>query len=168
VSWSPDGERLLVVGHPPNPNGVSGPENWDIYTARTDGTELTQLTQTEEWEHLATWSPDGTQILFTRSTDSSDDADYPSDVWVMNADGSEARALTDWRGFDAFPVWSPDGRWIAFASDRDASPEEQAAFRRGDAISGISVFAMRTDGTDVRRVVTARQDEALIPGSWRT
>jgi Tol biopolymer transport system component len=167
VSWSPDGERLLVVGHPPNEEGIAGPEGWDIYTANTDGTDLTQVTHTDEWEHLATWSPDGTQILFTRSTGSSDDADYPSDVWVMNADGSEARALTEWRGFDAFPVWSPDGRWIAFASDREASTEEQAAFRRGDAISGVSLFVMRPDGTDVRRILTAGQDEALIAGSWR-
>src|SRR4051794_26518024 len=168
VSWSPDGEHLLVVGHPPNEDGIGGPEGWDIYTVRADGTELTQLTQTQEWEQLPTWSADGTKILFTRSIDSSDDADYRSDVWVMNADGTGAHAVTHWRGFDAFPVWSPDGRWIAFASDRDASPDEQTAFRLGDAISGISVFVMRSDGTDVRRVLTAGEGEALLPGSWRT
>ena len=168
VAWSPDGDRLLLVGHPAAESDTSGPDGWDVYSVGLDGTDLVQLTMTQEWEHLATWSPDGRSIVYTRSTESSDDADYPSDVWVMSADGSDPHALTDWRGFDAWPVWSPDGEWIAFASDRDATDEEQAAFRRGDAFAGVSIFVMRADGTDVRRIVTADQGQVLLPGSWRS
>jgi Tol biopolymer transport system component len=166
VSWSPDGTRLLLVGNPANPDNIAGPTDWDIYSVRLDGTDMVQLTRSQGWEHLASWAPDGRSILFTRSTETSDDADYPSDVWVMNADGSNAHPLTDWHGFDGWPVWSSDGDWIAFASDRDASQQEQEAFERGDAFSGVSIFLMRPDGTEVRRIVAAGQGETLLPSSW--
>ncbi len=166
VSWSPDGTRLLVVGHPSSPDNVGGPEGWDAYTVAVDGSNLQPLTATTAFEHAASWSPDGTQILFTRSDDS-DDADYDQDIWVMDADGSNERRLTDWRGFDAFPAWSPDGLWIVFASDRDATPEQQRGFRNGDTAEGISLYVMRADGTEVRRAVTAGEGEALLPASWR-
>lgn len=167
ASWSPDGERLLLVGHPVSEDNIAGPGGWDVYSVRLDGTDLVQLTRTQEWEHLATWSPDGSSIVYTVSTDTSDDADYPSDVWLMDADGSNARRLTEWSGFDAWPVWSPDGAWVVFASDRDASPEEQAAFRDGEGFSGVSIFAMRADGTEVHRIVAAAEGEVLLPSGWR-
>lgn len=166
VSWSPDGSHLVVVGHPRSSDNVAGPDGWDIYTLAANGSDLRHVTQTQAFEHAASWSRDGSRILFTKS-DYSDDADYDQDLWVMDADGSNERQLTDWRGFDAFPSWSPDGEWIVFASDRDASPEEQAAFRTGDSFAGVSLYAMRADGTDVRRVVTAGDGEVLLPGSWR-
>lgn len=166
VSWSPDGTRLLITGHPASEDGIAGPEDFDIYSLAIDGSDVEQLTRTTEYEHFATWSPDGTQILFARSPEY-DDADYPSDVWVMDADGSDTRKLTGWRGFDSFPAWSPDGLHIAFASDRDATPEEQAAFENGDAFSGVSLFVMRTDSTGVQRLLTAEQGQVLLPGTWK-
>lgn len=165
VSWSPGGERLLVTGHPASEEGIGGAKDFDIYSLRTDGTELVQLTHTLEFEHFASWSPDGSRILFARSPEY-DDADYPSDVWVMNADGSGERRLTDWPGFDSFPVWSPDGSWIAFASDRDATEEQQAAFRKGEAFSGISLYIMRSDGSRAERLLATGEDDTLLPSSW--
>ena len=82
----------------------------------------------------------------------------------MNADGSDVRRLTDWEGLDLFPVWSPDGRWIAFASDRDATPAQQESNRSGDVIfSGLSLYVMRPDGSDVTRVL---ESDAALPVSW--
>jgi Tol biopolymer transport system component len=166
VAWSPDGEQLLLAGHPESENPVAGPDGWDLYTVRIDGTDLVQLTRSVAFEHFAAWSPDGSRIVFARSPNS-DDADYPSDLWTINADGSDERRLTEWRGFDSFPAWSPDGSYIAFASDRDATPEERGAFENGDAISGISLFVMRADGSGVRRLLMAEDGEALLPGSWK-
>jgi len=165
ASWAPDGSRIAMVGHPATRDNVMGPEDWDIYTVGIDGSDLTQLTRTEGWEHGVSYSPDGSTILFTRSPNY-DDADYDQDVWVMDADGSNERKLTDWKGFDGFPAWSSDGEWIVFASDRDASAEQQEAFRRGDAFAAISLFIMRADGSDIRRIATADVDQVLIPGSW--
>jgi Tol biopolymer transport system component len=167
VSWSPDGTHLVVVGHPPSPDNVAGPDGWDIYTVAVDGSNVRQLTETKAFEHAASWSPDGSEILFTRS-DYVDDADYDQDIWVMNANGSNEHRLTDWKGFDAFPVWSPDGRWIVFASDRDATPAQQTGFRTGTSFDGVSLDVMRADGSDVYRIIAPGEGETLLPGSWRS
>lgn len=72
----------------------------------------------------------------------------------MDADGSDVQRLTEHAGFDVLPVWSPDGAWIAFASDRGESPA-----------AGASIFIMRTDGSQVRRLVRAGADSGY-PTSW--
>jgi Tol biopolymer transport system component len=166
VSWSPDGRLLLLAGHPGTPDNIAGPEGFDLYTVDPDGNELQQLTHTTEYEHLASWSPDGTRIVFTRSPEF-DDADYPQDVFVMDADGSNVRQLTDRRGFDSFPVWSPDGKWIAFTSDRDATPVQQETERAGDAFGPNSLYVMRADGSDVQLLLVAGEHQTFAPTSWR-
>ena len=167
VSWARDGSTLAIAGHPASPDNIGGPDGWDVYSVAIDGSHLEQLTHTDAWEHEVRYSPGGGRILFTRSPNF-DDADYEQDVYVMDADGSNERKLTDWEGFDGFATtWSPDGHRIVFASDRDATPEQQAAFRAGDAFAGISLFVMRADGSDVERIMTAESGEVLLPGSWK-
>jgi TolB protein len=155
VSWSPDGGRLLVEGFPQK--GHEG--QFDLFTIRPDGSDPVQLTDDEAGEHEASWSPDGSLIVFAAGED-----DLSQDVFLMSADGSDVRRLTDWQGLDLLPVWSPDGRWIAFASDRDATPAQQASNRSGDAIfTGLSVYAMRADGSDMSMLL---EGEAVLPVSW--
>jgi TolB protein len=156
VSWSPDGQQLLLSGFP---DAGAEAARFDLYTVRRDGSDLVQLTDDETGEHSPSWSPDGSRILF------SDGGDNDQDVYVMDADGSGVRRLTDWHGFDLLPVWSPDGGWIAFASDRGATPSQQEAISTGEGTSGFSIYTMRPDGSEVRRV--AEQDGALLyPTSW--
>ncbi|MGZ8610547.1 MAG: TolB family protein [Actinomycetota bacterium] len=152
VSWSPDGRRLVLVGFP-DPRDPT----FDLYTSDPDGSRLTQLTHDASIERTPSWSPDGRQIVYSTETDPG--------IFVMAADGSDVRRLTDRRGWDLLPVWSPDGAWIAFTSDRGATPKQQAANRTGGNVSGFSIYAMRTDGSGVRRIV--EEDGALLyPTSW--
>jgi dipeptidyl aminopeptidase/acylaminoacyl peptidase len=55
-------------------------------------------------------SPDGTQIVYTRSWVDKVNDRRSSDVWIMNADGSKNRFLVK----GSSPTWSPDGARIAF------------------------------------------------------
>jgi TolB protein len=165
VSWSPDGGRLLIAGHPQTKDGNSGEAGFDIATVRPDGSDLVALAHEDGYEQFATWSPDGGRILFTRSPGFES---YAQDVYVMDADGSNERQLTDWRGVDSFPAWSPDGSWIAFASDRDAPAGARRANEASQTLADVSMYVMRADGSDVRRVLAAARGEALLPSSWRT
>jgi TolB protein len=162
ISWSPDGRRLALTGDPDTEDG-SG--QIDLYTVRLDGTGLVRLTDDGSTERLPSWSPDGTRIVFADVRVPFKNPDYGQDVYVIDADGSDLRRLSDWEGLDSFAVWSPDGTWIAFASDRDASPEQQEGNRTLRPFSGVSIFAMRPDGSDVVRLLDGGE-VAFLPTSW--
>jgi Tol biopolymer transport system component len=88
--WSPDGTLIAF-----NASAEPSPTQ-NIYTIRPDGTGLTQLTSglsTYPDGGQATfhpsWSPDGTQILFSHNPST----DEHADLFVMNRDGSDLHVL---------------------------------------------------------------------------
>ena len=101
----PDGRQILVQKH-------GDPATLLVINA--DGTNPTSIVpagDSGDFEQ-ARWSPDGSQIVFGRSPDGSDQVR----LFVMRADGTGLRQLsTDsahW--YETDPVWSPDGTRIAF------------------------------------------------------
>lgn len=103
---SPDGRYLLY----------SSGEGFALNLFRRDLTtgEVVQLTDNENEDSAATWSPDGQWIAFQREI-----RDRDRDLWIMRADGSEPRNLTATPAFnEQHPRFSSDGRTLFYDGNR--------------------------------------------------
>lgn len=109
ASWSPDGERIAFSS---TRSGSS-----DIYSMRSDGSEVERLTQWATDEYYPFYSPDGGRIVFMNYRDAS------VVVHTMDADGSSAEQLTELGAENADPSWSPDGKSILYYSGSDNNSE---------------------------------------------
>lgn len=136
-AWSPDGSRIVF--------SVAIAGQGHIFSARPDGSGLSQLTRDSFSDDLPIWLPDGQTIVF-RSTDQ-------KGLWwwrSVRADGSELTNLTS-PSYDFFfqtLAWSQDGNWIA-----SMSLTEQRT--RNDGSSQIHI--RRVDGSG---------EIALTDNSW--
>ena len=97
----------------------------DIYLANADGSQLTALTDDLFWDNWPSWSPDGSQLVFTCRQRV---AGLGGGICAINADGSNRRQLSNSNDWE--PSWSPDGRYIVFASQRDGNPGDLPDERR--------------------------------------
>lgn len=98
--WSPDGTKITFVN------------SQDVYVVNSDGTGVTNLTNSGSTELFANWSPDGSKIHY------SSNASGNYDVWVMSADGTGAVQLTADAGFD----WQSDWQRL----EKQGSPDDPA------------------------------------------
>jgi hypothetical protein len=85
-----------------------------IWAADADGGNIVQLTF-GYYDESPAWSPDGTQLAYSRWTETSSDIDVQ--VAVVNADGTGTATIRE-GGAVGYPVWSPDGMWIVHSSTR--------------------------------------------------
>ncbi|MGH7476130.1 MAG: LpqB family beta-propeller domain-containing protein [Longimicrobiales bacterium] len=63
-------------------------------------------------------SPDGAQLLYTRTDADWDRNETVTHIWRAGVDGSGAVQLTNGEDRERSPRWSPDGRRIAFLAER--------------------------------------------------
>ena len=108
ADWSPDGQTLLFTSHPTTDSPTNS-THAEIYRINADGTGRVRLTDNLEEERAASWSPDGTKIVYMSRKNGPD-----FELCSMNADGSNQVQLTDNSVTDATPTWSPDGQRIVF------------------------------------------------------
>jgi Tol biopolymer transport system component len=105
--FSPDGMQIVFTRE------VNDTEA-ELDVVNVDGSGLRRITTWSVDPGDATWSPDGTRIVFEANLT----FDGRTGPWIVGADGSDEHSLTgpqdlsgDWNGF-ADPVWSPDGTLI--------------------------------------------------------
>lgn len=102
---SPDGERLAFASNRPG--------HWDLFLMELSSGEITQLTDTPEYEGAPTWSPDGSFLAYESYRDEN------LEIVVGPADdpANGAIRLTTSPATDHSPAWAPGGRQIAFISN---------------------------------------------------
>ena len=124
-----------------------------IYTMRTDGSEVRMISTGKGRTTCSYFYPNGQRILYSSTHQSSPEcppppdyshgyvwAIYPSyDIFTARPDGSNLKQFTKTPGYDAEATISTDGRKIVFTSVRD-----------GD----LDIYTMDADGRNVRRLTT--------------
>jgi len=105
------------------------------------GTKRLSLEMYLDWEWVGDpqISPDGRQIVYTRSWVDKVNDRRESSVWIMNADGTRNRFLVD----GSSPVWSPDGERIAYTARGE--PQGNQIFVRWMDAEGATTQITRVD-----------------------
>ena len=92
--YSPDGSKIIFsTPYPGN--------DWQIYVAPAAGGPVTRLTNNDNADIDAVWSPDGTKIAFAS------DRDGNFEIYTMNADGTNQTRVTNNPAEQVDPTWQP-------------------------------------------------------------
>src|SRR5262249_56712230 len=133
--FTPDGKRIIYasthLGSPDCPPPADRAEGYvwpiyrtfDIFSAKTDGTDLKRLTTTDGYDAEGTISRDGKKIVFTSARDGD------LEIYDMNVDGTQQRRLTNELGYDGGAWHSQDSQWIVWRASRPKTPEDIARYK---------------------------------------
>lgn len=124
---------------------------FEIFTARADGSDLKQLTDNGAYNAEATVSPDGQKVIFTSTRDGD------IELYVMNVDGTGVRRITNRVGYDGGAFFSPDGSKIVWRAQYPETEADSADYRRLLAQrmvrpSQLELWVANADGSDARQV----------------
>ncbi len=120
-------------------------------------TLLAQTTQKLSLEHYADYetvsnpqlSPDGRQIIYTRTWIDMMNDRRPNDLWIMNADGSQNRYFLE----GSNGAWSPDGKRVAFT--KEGKPKGTQIF--------VKYLGVEGEPTQITRLEKAPSNMAWSP-----
>ena len=105
--FSPDGKRIVF--------GSTRDGNFELYSMKSDGTDVVRLTENRFQDVRPKYSPDGKHIAFVSTRDGN------HEVYVMKSDGSDIRRVTRHEERDDYPAWHPDGRHLVMVCERNGS-----------------------------------------------
>lgn len=105
VGWSPDGATIVLAASLP---GAEPADPYRLFTIRISDRRIVQLTRSPFIKTIdgePRWSPDGEQIVFTRSDP------RRTAIYTIGPDGRGERLVV---GDARSAAWSADGRHLAF------------------------------------------------------
>ncbi|WP_345116927.1 Tol-Pal system beta propeller repeat protein TolB [Bartonella jaculi] len=129
--FSADGQKVIM-------SLLQNDGSANLYTMDLRTRTMTRLTTTPAIDTSASYSPDGTQIVF-----SSDRSGKPQ-IYTMNVDGSNVQRISSNEGSYSTPIWSPRGDYIAFTKQSEGQ---------------FSIGVMRPDGKEERILTTGFHNE---------
>jgi Tol biopolymer transport system component len=146
VAWSADGSKLLIRGRTPEETPNDFFDDLDLFVLSADGTE-THLVKGLGWS-AASFSPDGSKVIYDRTTHLGGHSPWQSGIYVVDADGGSPRLV-----LAAGPRDYPDGTFRTALFGPTFSPDgTQIAYFDGMGDWGNTLRVMNPDGSDVRVV----------------
>ena len=126
---------------------------FDIFTAKTDGSDIQPLVQGPGYDAEATVSPLGDRIVFTSTRDGD------PELYLMNIDGKKPMRLTTSKGYDGGAFFSPDGKRLVYRANHPEGADELAKY---DELvkehlvrpTRLELFVMDIDGKNNRQVTS--------------
>lgn len=116
-AYSPDGTRIVYAS---NEDG-----SMNIYTMKSDGTDVKQLTHTDHcYNGGPFFSPDGQRIVFRA------DREIPHylQIYMMDLDGKNLVQLTNSNAVNWAPFWHPSGSAIVYTTSLKGHHNYQVYF----------------------------------------
>ena len=129
--FSPDGQKVVM-------SLLQDDGSANVYTMDLRSRTTTRLTSTSAIDTGASYSPDGSQVVFE-----SDRGGRPQ-IYKMGADGSNPQRISFGDGSYSTPVWSPRGDLIAFTKQSGGE---------------FSIGVMKADGSGERILTSGYHDE---------
>ena len=127
--------------------------SFDVFTAKPDGSDIKQLTNTPGYDAETTITLDGKKLVFTSMRDGD------LDIYSMDANGKNVRRLTSELGYDGGPFWSYDGKQIVYRAHHpqtDAAKADYISLLKQNQIrpTTIEIWVMNADGSNKRQVTS--------------
>ncbi len=157
-----DGKRILYSSThlagpacPPPPDRSQGyvwpiDANFEIFSARPDGTDLVPLTSNHAYDAETTVCPKDGSLIFTSTRDGD------LDLYRMDADGKNVKRLTDTPGYDGGAFFSPDCTKIVWRASRPTGTALDDYKRLlGQGLvrpNKLELWVANADGSDARQV----------------
>ena len=127
--------------------------SFDVFTAKPDGSDIKQLTNTPGYDAETTITLDGKKLVFTSMRDGD------LDIYSMDANGKNVRRLTSELGYDGGPFWSYDGKQIVYRAHHpqtDAAKADYISLLKQNQIrpATLEIWVMNADGSNKRQVTS--------------
>lgn len=161
LTWSPDGQSLVVSDHLPGQSN-----QLHLFRLHLRGGERTLLTKPAEGSDVApVYSPDGKTLAFLRSQNVTE-----SRLYVLDANGRERQVTRDTAPIDSF-AWNRDGTGLTYAAGLAGSKDLWRAAldgstpeRLGFVLAGTGVTHFTIAPVGNRIAYTVRYKDSNI---WR-
>lgn len=125
-AYSPSGDNIMFLSQD------------GLFIMKTDGSELTNLTNHYEADWAPVFTPDGLSILYETNIDGN------KEIYSIGTDASNNTNLTNNPANDITPSLNADGTQLLYVSDRDGDKE---------------IFIMNIDGTAQTQVTENTVDD---------